>query len=454
MKIMDVHYEPFSLFLLTEKLQDITRYMQVASEFGETYEGKKIFDRFQGAMDSAIADFQNLVISAEDVDEPDDLTAIRALRPEGPRRLNARIGSDYSERIRGAFYGRMAGCTLGAMLEFQSVDGMKNWAEHFGDVWPPVDYWRHPMQNPMASHYIVGKKIDLTRGHMDAVPPDDDTIYTLMGLLILEQYGMDFTKEDFAQAYIRYLPMGSDNGQPGARGCWWGERHMMRNLKQGMNINDAGITHNPNLQNIAAWTRADSYGYVCPGWPEKAAEMAYRDSSINHRRNGVYGSMFMAATIAAAFVVDSAEEAIDIGLSEIPKDCLLAESIRWALEQKFANYREAHDLVWARYNGMFNGSALTNALHVVMGLMLGQRDFTKVIGETIAMSGDNDCTGATAGSIVGAIIGKKKIPTNWTDPFCGRMHIYLNEHDEYLPIEKVCDRYEALAKKFAATETR
>ena len=37
---------------------------------------------------------------------------------------------------------------------------------------------------------------------------------------------------------------------------------------------------------------------------------------------------------------------------------------------------------------MFNGSALTNAIHVVMGLDIGGRDFTKIIGETIAMSGE------------------------------------------------------------------
>ncbi len=73
--------------------------------------------------------------------------------------------------------------------------------------------------------------------------------------------------------------------------------------------------------------------------------------------------------------------------------------------------------------------------------------FTKIIGETIAMSGDNDCTGATAGSIAGAVIGIDNIPENWTRPFNGRMHIYLKELPEYLDIEEVCDRFEVLAKK-------
>ena len=63
------------------------------------------------------------------------------------------------------------------------------------------------------------------------------------------------------------------------------------------------------------------------------------------------------------------------------------------------------------------------------------------------MSGDNDCTGATAGSILGAVIGIDPIPSHWTAPFQGRMHIYLNEQPEYLPLQSVCDRFERLAEK-------
>lgn len=447
MKIKDVHYVPVEESLETDKFRDLFRYLSLSAEVGKSEEGKELYEKVNKCIDDALDAFQKLALSAEDPDEPDDLETIRTLRPNGPRRLTERLPADYHKRLRGAFYGRMAGCTLGAMLEFQSVDCMQNWAEHFGDEWPPVDYWQHPMMDPQASHYITGKKNDLTRSGMNAVPPDDDTIYTLMGLLIMEQYGIDFTKENMADTYKRYLPLGEELPF-GKRGCFWGERIMLRNLLKGISVEEAGLIRNPNLQNIAAWTRADSYGYVCPGWPEKAAELAWRDASTNHRRNGVYGSMFMAATISAAFVVDSAEEAVRIGLTEIPENCLFAEGVRWALEQRFTNFREAYDLTWARYSGMFNGSAITNALHVVMGLMIGQRDFTKVIGETIAMSGDNDCTGATSGSIVGALIGIDQIPENWTKPFQGRMHIYLNEHDEYLEIEKVCERYETLAKKF------
>ncbi len=444
MKIQDVRYVPYSDTWLRERTEDITRYLRVAAEFGCSMEGREIYEDFQAEIGRTLDRFQALVLAQKDPDEPDDLESIRALRPDGPRRLATELPPDYGERLRGAFYGRMAGCTLGAALEFNPIDTMKAWAEYFGDNYPPTDYWSH-IKDPMAKHYITGKKLDLTREHMDAVPPDDDTIYTLLALLTLEEYGTEFTHADMEHIWKKYLPLGDEGG---GRGCWWGERIMMENLLSGMKAPEAGLYRNPNLQNIAGWTRADAYGYVCPGWPEKAAALAYMDCSINHRRNGVYGAMFMAATIAAAFVVEDPMEAVRIGLTEIPEHCLFAEGIRWALENKSADYREAADKCWARYDGMFNGSALTNAIHVVMGLDIGQKDFTRVIGETIAMSGDNDCTGATAGSICGAVIGLKNIPEHWIKPFHGRMHIYLKEHPEYLELEEVCGRLERLAETF------
>lgn len=446
MNIEQIHYPDMQGASMHEALDNVMRYCQLAAEFGQGEESSRLLAELRQAMEKTMEKYQALALACTDPDEPDDLQAIRALRPQGPRRLTQTIPADYASRLRGAFYGRMAGCTLGAALEFHPTDDAKNWAEHFDDVYPLTDYYSHVL-HPQDAHYITGKKIHLTRGHMDAVPPDDDTIYTLLGLLTMEEYGLDFTQEDAAKSWMKYLPLGPDE-PVGMRGCWWGERIMLKNLHAGMKLPAAGIHMNPNWQNIAAWTRADSFGYALPGWPEKAAELAWRDASMNHRRNGVYGSMFMAATISAAFVVDDPMEAVRIGLTEIPEHCLFAEGVRWALEQQCASYREAHDAVWARYKGMFNGSALTNALHVVMGLAIGGKDFTRTIGQTVAMSGDNDCTGATAGSILGAVIGREEIPAHWVEPFCGRMHIYLMEHPEYLEIESVCRRFERLAERF------
>ena len=260
MKINNISYTPVSNFLIQEKVDELIRYLHLSAEHGCGAEGKKLFDEFQAYLDNLADRYQALVLNQNDPDEPDDLETIRALRPAGARKLTDHLPKDYRKRLEGALYGRMAGCTLGAALEFEPVEKAKAWALHFGDQFPPADYWSL-VKDPMSSHYITGKNIDLTKGHMNAVPPDDDTVYTLLGLLLMEQYGFDFTGENLAEVWKRYLPLGPKEDDPGQRGCWWGERQMLKCLLNGMTLPEAGLFRNPNLQNIAAWTRADSYGY-------------------------------------------------------------------------------------------------------------------------------------------------------------------------------------------------
>lgn len=56
------------------------------------------------------------------------------------------------------------------------------------------------------------------------------------------------------------------------------------------------------MSNVGADIRCDIFGHACPGRPERAAELAFRDAVLSHERNGVYGAIFFAATLAAAFV--------------------------------------------------------------------------------------------------------------------------------------------------------
>jgi len=353
--------------------------------------------------------------------EPDALDAIRALRPRGPRCLCEEVPADYAERVEGALLGRMAGCTLGAIVEGWEIVAMEQWARSIGDPFPPTDYWAKA-RDPERVRYGMSTCAEYTRDEMDGVPVDDDVVYTLLGLLILEDYGPDFTTEDVGAAWLKYLPLACT-----------AEKIALENLRAGVPADKAAERNNPYVQWIGADIRADPWGYAAPGRPERAAEMAWRDAYLSHRRNGIYGAMFFAAAIAAAFVVDDPVEALRIGLTEIPRNCRLARDARWALKvgAYVSDYREARQAVDARFRGMHKVHTNNNACLTIFGLMIGGLDFTRVISETVAMGLDNDCTAATAGSIAGAVVGRSGIPERWHRNFNNTVHSYLNRRPRF-----------------------
>ena len=266
---------------------------------------------------------------------------------------------------------------------------------------------------------------------------DDDLTYTLLGLLVLEEYGPDFITAQVGDAWLKYLPVACT-----------AEAVALENLRQGVPALAAGAKRNPYQEWIGADIRSDPWGYAAPGWPEKAAALAYRDAYLSHRRNGIYGSMFFAASIAAAFAAGSVEEALAIGLTEIPAKCRLAKAVRWALDTApdLDDWRKAREAVDQRFAGMHPVHTINNACLTVFGLVLGKQDFTRTIGLTVAMGLDNDCTAATAGSILGASIGATNIPGHWWKPFRNKTRTYIREH-EWFTNTDVARRFEDVAAR-------
>ena len=348
--------------------------------------------------------------------EPDDLPSLHSLRPAGPRRLWQQLDPAlFPAKLEGALLGRMAGNVLGAPVEFWPIERMQALAKETGSPYPPQDYWTY-VPDPYDLRYQLSPREDYTRNKLNGVPVDDDLAYTLLGLLIVEDYGPNFTIDDVGRAWLKYLPYAAT-----------AEDIALKNLKAGVPAAEAGITENPFREWIGADIRSDPWAYLAPGWPEQAAAMAYRDAYISHRRQGIYGEMFFAAAISAAFTVKHPLEALEIGLTEIPRDCALAKAVRWAIDiaPQIRTYRQARDTMEEHFKGMSGVHTLNNACLTIWGLTIGGTDFSRVISETVAMGLDNDCTAATAGSIVGAIVGKAGIPERWYRNFNDTVHSYL-----------------------------
>lgn len=406
------------------KLDHLSRWIKLKTEQGAG-DLQHIVDEVHRFIDSRIGCVET---QPDDPDlalcEPADLDAIRSLRPAGVRRIWAELPrQEYLRRLQGAMFSRFAGCTLGSPVELHSVEAMEAWASYVGDEFPPVDYWLQ-VDRPSATRYAVSLREDLARGRIRHVPSDDDVGYTILGLLILEECGPDFTTADVAATWQKYF----------LRDCaYTAERITYDNLTRGLDPSIAGETGNYDRQLIGAGIRCDPWAYAAPGWPEKAAELAYRDAFTSHRRNGIYGSMYFAAAISAAFTVDDPVEALHIGLQEIPSDCLLAREVKWALAEapNIKGYRDGHAAVNERFAGMNRVHTINNAVLTVWGITIGGRDVTSVLSQTVAMGYDNDCTAATAGSIVGAAVGIDNVPERWYKPFNNKVRIYLKDRNDF-----------------------
>ncbi|MFP4521545.1 MAG: ADP-ribosylglycohydrolase family protein [Fibrobacterota bacterium] len=419
-----------------EITNDLKEWGRLKHEEGADIEG--LYSKLEKTLKKGLEDVKKKKPSAAvNKAMPNSLKEIKKLRPKGPRKIWKKFKEkEYLEKLPGAFLARCIGCTMGSVVEFWPVEKMERWAEINGDAFPLNDYWKKALY-PESRKYEIEKHDAYTKNGMDHVPADDDLVYTLIGLLIIEKYGPSFTVKEVGKIWKSLLP----------NACT-AEKVALENLKKGVPAEKAAEKNNPYIHWIGADIRADPFGYAAPGRPEKAAEMAYEDACISHRREGIYGEMFFAAAIAASFAVKDPMEALKIGLTEIPKDCPLAKDIKWAFRKmkSIKNYRQGREAVEKRFYGMSRVHTNNNACLTVFGMKLGGKNPVKVLGETVAMGLDNDCTAATAGSLIGAICGRKKIPEYLTKPFNNKIRTYIKRH-EYFDLDDIYKRFAACAVK-------
>ncbi|HAN22129.1 MAG TPA: ADP-ribosylglycohydrolase family protein [Clostridiales bacterium] len=351
--------------------------------------------------------------------------------------LNKKINLDeYRNKLKAAFLGRAAGCTLGAPVEGWTLKQMEDYAKETGlEGYPLTDYWTQ-IPTPEDVRYGCEPFKNYLKDNLTRIPCDDDIGYTFLSLFIAEEgNGLDFTLEDVANAWKKYITY-----------AYTAERVALDNLFKGIDPSKAADIDNPYDEWIGADIRCDGYGYMAPCDPKKAAEMAKTDAWISHRKNGVYGSMYFAAVISLGFALSDTKQALIEGLEYIPADCELADGVRWALEnyETVKDYRHAAELVDARYPEMNNVHTLNNACLTIFALALGKKDIGKVIAEAVAMAHDCDCTAATAGSIAGACYGMECLDKHWYATFGDKVGSYFNGESEFR-ISDLLNRYEKFA---------
>jgi ADP-ribosylglycohydrolase len=343
-------------------------------------------------------------------------------------------------RIREAWKGRISGCLLGKPVEVLSFRegraGLETYLRDAG-AFPLRDYV------PLTEGTLVDKLgRQCCLGHIQRAEPDDDINYTVLALLLLEDKGASMCTEDVARAWLRLLPAGT---------TWTAERHAYRVLLDNMDdefVNGdapgfdlALCSDNEYNEWIGAQIRADMYGWVCPGRPALAADLASRDAALSHRGEGINGAAFVAALAAAIPAGDDLMDAIDIALRFIPRDCGAASAVRFG--RGLAGSEDAVDHLHTEYEGLSPVHTVNNLALVVWALCSSGDDFSTAIGNAVSAGWDTDCNGATVGGLFG--LTGKPIPESWIRPWQGRVGVTLAGYSE-LALDDLVDRTVAVAR--------
>ncbi|GGY52301.1 ADP-ribosylglycohydrolase family protein [Streptomyces omiyaensis] len=361
-------------------------------------------------------------------DEPTALDAIVAACPDwpGPRPAAPGEGPPASrasdpglrDRLHAAWLGRAVGCLLGKPVEKLPLAAIRALARAAGN-WPLDDWFTARGVPPelLAAHPWNRRSAATSLAEtIDGMPEDDDLNYPLLALLLLRRHGRGFTTADVARLWLDELPAGR---------TFTAERIAYRNLLDGVEPPLTALRRNPFREWIGAQIRADAHGWTHPGDPAAAAAQAHRDAVLSHTGNGVYGAMFVAATVAAAAGgTADVHRALAAGLSVVPPRSRLAEAVRYALDAARATpaLDTVVDLLHARYGGYHWVHAVPNTALLAAALAHADGDFTRSVCAAVSGGWDTDSNGATAGSVAGLLAGHPdRLPDRWTSPLKNRL---------------------------------
>ncbi len=291
---------------------------------------------------------------------------------------------EYVDRIHGGWIGKCVGGTIGT-----PVEGVKTLMNFTADnVWP------------------------------EKIPPNDDLDLQILWLQVLERTGIRLRSRDLADAWMTY--------------CWYPFNeygNFKRNYAKGILPPETGRFDNAFFDTgMGCPIRSEIWGFISPGNPELAAHYAGIDGSLDHGQASIEAERMLAATEADAFFVHDVEELLRRHLDRLTP----GTRIRRGVDEVIASYREgldwreARERLLARWGHLEACEAQLNIPITILALLHGRGDFGETLLIALNCGYDTDCTCATAGAILGEILGASRLPPEWVDPLDRRFVIGID----------------------------
>ncbi len=297
------------------------------------------------------------------------------------------------DKIKGGWAGQVIGCTFGGPTEFQYNGTMIQ--EYIPIVWNDtlMEWW-----------------------YTHAPGLYDDIYMDLTFVDVFEKEGLDAPALSHARAFAEADYM-----------LWHANQAARYNILNGLEPPASGFwKNNPHSEDIDFQIEADFAGLMNPGMVNSASEICDRVGHIMNYGDGWYGGVYVAAMYALSFYSDDVEWIVSEALRTIPEESrffrCIHDVIIWhsqypddwkqtwfEAEKKWSSDIGCSDGVFRP----FNIDAKINAAYVVIGLLYGAGDFGETLDISTRCGQDSDCNPASAGGILGTILGYDRIPGEW-----------------------------------------
>ena len=386
-------------------------------------------------------------------EEPEDWEDIQAsMHPERSNDFTGAVPADMEGRVRTAFLASVAGCILGKPIENRSATyhDIRAALEASGE-WPLQDYFT----TKAMEHYEYRHRSWPTtcKDNIEYVEVDDDIDYKVLNLVLLENHGPQFSKEEVGILWFRNFQIFTVYA---AERTWLLKTALrispLMNWHVNASADDLGHVLNPYEERCGPSTHVDPFGYCYPGRPEWAAYLAWKDSSRTNRLSGVYSAMYTAALISLAPCIQDRMELIRTALNYVPQNSRFHERTAACIEQ----IAEASDWIdgFTRIEKLFGQYGFCH-IYQEIGDVLNALVFAKSTEEVIciqAMQGlDTDSWTATAGAIAGVYFGADSLDEDkWISIFNDKLYTTLGLFHEQ-SLEAVAQRMAKLPGNFSNT---
>ena len=316
---------------------------------------------------------------------------------------------DYLERAYAGVLGKLIGVYLGRPFEGKTYAWIM---ANLGEIW----YYVHQQRN------------------VPLVVTDDDIGGTFTFLRALPDYAnrRDLSPAQIGQTWLNYLIEQRTI-------LWWGgmgnstEHTAFLRLKHGITAPESGsIARNGTVvaEQIGAQIFIDGWAMVAPGDPALAADLARRAASVSHDGEAIYAAQVLAAMEAQAFTETDRQKLIDVGLSFIPKDSLIARMVNNVREwhAEYLDWHLARNQIAAHYGyDTYGGNChvVPNHALIHLGLLYGDDDFQQSLMITNTAGWDTDCNSGNLGCLLGIKLGLAGIDAgpDWRGPVADRLYL-------------------------------